>query len=123
MLATQKTAAKADTVHELIRDALGSTGLGLTQCIDRIEHILSHETQGGGYIVPRSFRAAGQRLELEAYRAPLGRLAWSVWVDVGEGDIDQAARHYHWCAKSDDLTTYQMVSLVKAIRAHESHEI
>lgn len=119
MLATK---TKTDGVLKHVRKALESAGADLAKCIKGIDRTVRAQAHGG-YIPPKSLVVAGTRLELEAYLAQVGHVMWSVWVDVGEGDIDQAARHYHWCAKSDDLTTYRMVSLVKAIRAHESHEV
>lgn len=98
-------------IRELVRDAVGSTADAAELIVEK----LARQTDPDR-LAPVSVRMGGYRLELEPYKARSDTVRWSVWVDVGEGDIDQASRVFHWCPLSDRLDTGEMVALCKAIR-------
>ncbi len=99
-------------VKELIRDAVPSTPGVAADIIRRLDR----ETDARN-AVGLSVRMGNYRLEVEPSRARGDVLRWSVWADTGECDVDQASRVFWWCDRSDWLTTDEMVTLCRAIRA------
>jgi hypothetical protein len=99
-------------IRELVRDAVPVPNSPAT---DNIVRRLDRETDPH-QTVQTSVRMGNYRLELEPSKARGDVLRWSVWVDVGEQEVDQASRVFHWCPRSDGLTTDEMVTLCRAIR-------